>query len=156
MNRDLTEGELTELAAVQMVLRAVRNVRPYVKALTQAEPPTLQKALEVLGQAVAVEELCNLAQDSEAAGDEGGAEQGAEKPSGGEPEGEGDWDVYEADEGAGDAAGEEQSWSSPRGLCYNCSKKGHMARDCLEERKCYNCGEPGHIARDCTALPELV
>ena len=48
--------------------------------------------------------------------------------------------------------------------CYNCHKKGHMARDCRKprsdkggrgrgqhqaERGCYWCGKPGHFARDC-------
>lgn len=42
-------------------------------------------------------------------------------------------------------------------LCYNCQEEGHMARDCLREKKqgpknkCYYCNKEGHTINKCYA-----
>ena len=33
--------------------------------------------------------------------------------------------------------------------CYNCGKKGHLAKDCKGPPKCKHCGMTGHLAKDC-------
>jgi hypothetical protein len=40
-------------------------------------------------------------------------------------------------------------------VCNNCSKQGHVARDCRGPkggRKCFTCNQPGHIQRDCPGV----
>eukprot|EP00435_Cladocopium_sp_Y103_P013184 s4440_g3.t1 len=33
--------------------------------------------------------------------------------------------------------------------CFNCGKKGHLAKDCRNLPKCKHCGKSGHMAKDC-------
>ena len=33
--------------------------------------------------------------------------------------------------------------------CYNCGKKGHLAKDCKGPPKCKHSGKTGHLAKDC-------
>lgn len=33
--------------------------------------------------------------------------------------------------------------------CYNCTKKGHLKKDCRLPTVCYGCRKPGHQRRDC-------
>eukprot|EP00434_Breviolum_minutum_P044116 symbB.v1.2.039362.t1/scaffold6515.1/size17451/1 len=33
--------------------------------------------------------------------------------------------------------------------CFNCGKKGHLAKNCPEPKKCSHCGRKGHLAKDC-------
>jgi len=35
-------------------------------------------------------------------------------------------------------------------ICYRCSEKGHISRDCSKSQSCYTCGKSGHIARECS------
>lgn len=39
--------------------------------------------------------------------------------------------------------------------CYNCSRYGHMARDCKQEKRakgsCFKCGKVDHIYKNCPA-----
>ena len=68
-------------------------------------------------------------------------------------------------QGGGNAKGgkSEEKQRAPKGVCFNCGKKGHLSRDCHQKkdsasvnavdgdpRKCFKCGEPGHLASDCT------
>jgi len=36
-------------------------------------------------------------------------------------------------------------------ICYRCSKRGHISRDCKDAAVCYTCSKPGHLARECTS-----
>jgi hypothetical protein len=36
--------------------------------------------------------------------------------------------------------------------CHNCSKLGHLAKECRKPPTCYNCGKAGHLLADCKAL----
>ncbi|XP_078172651.1 uncharacterized protein LOC144566493 isoform X2 [Carex rostrata] len=39
------------------------------------------------------------------------------------------------------------------GMCFNCGEEGHMAANCLAEKKkkpCFRCGQFGHFGKDCT------
>ena len=59
---------------------------------------------------------------------------------------------------------EKTAWEKFNGLCWTCSRKGHMRRDCPEARRsrswdrgqqyvykpcCWNCGEMGHLSSAC-------
>eukprot|EP00435_Cladocopium_sp_Y103_P038385 s723_g10.t1 len=33
--------------------------------------------------------------------------------------------------------------------CFNCGKKGHLAKDCKNPPRCKHCGKSGHLAKDC-------
>eukprot|EP00435_Cladocopium_sp_Y103_P032713 s2725_g8.t1 len=32
--------------------------------------------------------------------------------------------------------------------CYNCGKKGHLAKDCRNPPRCNHCGKTGHLEKD--------
>ena len=59
----------------------------------------------------------------------------------------------------GQQKGSEKRSSGQGGLCYNCGKAGHIAKNCPHKRrssspaaagrKCFNCGEEGHLAKNC-------
>jgi hypothetical protein len=67
-------------------------------------------------------------------------------------------------QGGGNAKGgkSEEKQRAPKGVCFNCGKKGHLSRDCRQkkdsasvnavdgDKRCFKCGEPGHMASDCT------
>lgn len=167
--QDLPEGEVTEQAAVQIVLRAVRDQRPYVKALTQAEPATLEKALEVLGGAVKIEEMVNLAS----------RERPGPKPNPVNPRGRGRgrnpyqglgnvplYAMY-ADRGRGRGRGDRGGRGGRfggrgggraggfggrgrgRGDAGRGRGRGRGYEQAPSVVVCYRCNQPGHIAREC-------
>jgi len=35
--------------------------------------------------------------------------------------------------------------------CYNCSRLGHIATNCRQEKTCYKCGKSNHTSNECTA-----
>ena len=39
------------------------------------------------------------------------------------------------------------------GVCYNCLRPGHIARDCYSRIRCHNCGYSGHKAQTCKNAP---
>ena len=40
------------------------------------------------------------------------------------------------------------------GPCLNCYERGHLARECKNEKKCRKCGQEGHVAGDCKTPEE--